>query len=101
MAVVSNALTKKKDSVSYLTTLRMITITAITMAIKGGDYLMTSWITELLIEIEKNKIETDKLACQTAIPFMLIGKDGEPFSVVGNSRGHFFVSHFFTGDKCR
>ncbi|MCZ2259929.1 CotZ-related putative spore coat protein [Sporosarcina sp. G11-34] len=58
---------------------------------------MTSWIAERLKKIEPiNKKETHKLACQSALPFMLVGKDGEPFSVIGISGGCFFVSSFFT-----
>ncbi len=58
---------------------------------------MTSWIIEPLKKIESiNKKEIPKLACQSALPFMLFGKGGEPFSVVVISRGRFFVSPFFT-----
>ena len=34
--------------------------------------------------------------CQTAVPFMLVGRDGTPFTVFGFSKGCFFKSRFFT-----
>jgi hypothetical protein len=58
---------------------------------------MPSWITDILKEKETvNKKEMHPLVCQSALPFMLVGKDGTPFTVLGSSRGCFFKSPFFT-----
>ena len=58
---------------------------------------MPSWMTDRLKEIAAvNKKAMYTVECQTALPFILVGRDGTPFTVFGFSRGCFFRSPFFT-----
>ncbi|HJF31758.1 MAG TPA: hypothetical protein K8V56_08260 [Sporosarcina psychrophila] len=56
---------------------------------------MPSRITDVLKEMVTKK-ETQLLGLQTALPFILVRKDGTPFTVLGFSKGCFFRSPFFT-----
>ncbi|WP_342512036.1 CotZ-related putative spore coat protein [Sporosarcina sp. FSL K6-1522] len=58
---------------------------------------MPNWMMDRLKEIDTvNQQAMNPFECQTAVPFMLVGRDGTPFTVFGFSRGCFFKSRFFT-----
>ena len=66
---------------------------------------MQSYLIDVLGKIKKtNKNEVHHLSCQTEVPFLLIGKNATPFTVLGFSKGRFFETNLFTikcVDKCK
>lgn len=58
---------------------------------------MSNRLAGLLKELKKIRgTQTHRLECQTVTPFLLVGQDGTPFTVVGLSKGCFFSSPYFS-----
>ena len=58
---------------------------------------MQNQIANLLKKVAMvNKTQTHGLEYQSVMPFLLVGQDGVPFTVLGRSKGCFFSSSYFT-----